>query len=253
MFNLKKYLQEANTFVSIFEDIGIVPMSKCDGKANLSGKTIDGSAMFSIMSKDDYSYEEFAFRDWKIISSILSTFKGIESFDIKIETREENGIDYPSRMIFTSDVVNVNHFLQRFPAIEKSPIILKQYKDRKIKMALPKINLIPITQESIADLNRVSSILPRKYFHIEQVDGDYYYCFGDMGSKSIDFAKVNMNLDINDKVDCGKYFPIGVYLSAIKSFDYKCIVGTASNYLFIAGESESTKIIIALAGKNSDA
>lgn len=253
MFDFKKFFTEANQFVSNLGDLGIIPMSKCDGKANLSGKTLDGSVMFSIISKEDYNYEEFAFRDWGVVSGILNAFKNIDTFNIDIETKEENGIDYPSRLIFKSDVANINHFLQRYPAIEKSPIILKQYKDRKIKMKLPSLNQLPTDEKTYTELNRVSGIIPRKYFHIERIDGNFYYCFGDMGSKSIDFAKTLLSNDVNGKFDCGKYFPIGVYLAVLRAFGNKCIAGTASNYLFMSGETESANIIIALAGKNTDA
>jgi hypothetical protein len=53
LFDFKKFLTDANNFVSNAGDLGIVPMSKCDGKANLSGKSLDGSVMFSIVSKED--------------------------------------------------------------------------------------------------------------------------------------------------------------------------------------------------------
>ena len=121
MFNLTKYLQEADTIVSKVGDLSIIPMTKTDksNKANISSKTLDGMIMFSIVSKDDYNYNEFAFRDWNTVSGILSSFRNVESFNIDIETKNEDGLDYPYIIKFNSDLVNINHFVQRYSVIQK--------------------------------------------------------------------------------------------------------------------------------------
>jgi hypothetical protein len=253
MFELKSFLQEADTVVSKVGDLSIIPMAmNPDGKANLSSKTLDSGVMFSVLSKDDYDYAEFAFRDWSIVSNILSSFRNVETFNVSLETKEENGIDYPTKMVFSSDVVSVNHFLQRYPAIEKSPMIYKQYKERKINIKLPAIQQLPITENVYNELSRITGIINKKYFHIEKFDGSYYYCFGDMGSKSIDFAKVFLGDDTTYTFETGKYFPIGVVLAVIKALNFKCKIGIYKGYLFMQGETEHTDIFLSMQGRVSD-
>lgn len=254
MFNLTKYLQEADTIVSKVGDLSIIPMTKTDksNKANISSKTLDGMIMFSIVSKDDYNYNEFAFRDWNTVSGILSSFRNVESFNIDIETKNEDGLDYPYIIKFNSDLVNINHFVQRYSVIQKSPMIAKQYNDRKLLIKMPTVELLPINEEIYTELSRVAGVINKKYFHIEKIDGDYYYCFGDMGSKSIDYAKLYLGSGIDYNFETGKRFPVNVVLALIKALNFKCKVGMYKGYLFISGETENTTVDISIAGRLTD-
>ena len=131
-------------------------------------------------------------------------------------------------------------------------MIAKQYSDRKLLIKMPTVETLPINEASYTELLRVAGVINKKYFHIEKIDGDYYYCFGDMGSKSIDYAKLYLGSGIDYNFETGKRFPVNVVLALIKALNFKCKVGMYKGYLFISGETENTTVDISIAGRLTD-
>jgi len=252
---LKDFLYEADKIVSKLDDVGIIPMCKFKNNAVISGKSKDNSIIFSIVSKDEYTEQDFAFRDWTTVGSILSSFKNDENLSIEFKRikNDEDGLEYPSRLLFKTKSITIEHFLQRYSIIAKSPMVEKEFKNKKA-IVLEPVGVVElnINDDIASELSKISSIVNRPLFHFENINGEFYYCFGDVGSKSTDFGKVVLG-DIPElTASTGLYFPIDIVLTILKAMSYNCRVCVKGKILFIFGEMEHSKIGISIAGKASE-
>ena len=136
---IKEFLYDADKIISKLGDVGIIPMCCFTNKAIISGKSKDNSMVFSILSKEEYNKQIFAFRDWETIGNILSSFKNEENLSIEFKEikDEEDGLEYPSRLVFKSSNITLDYFLQRYSIIKKSPMVLKDFNNKKAYISEP--------------------------------------------------------------------------------------------------------------------
>lgn len=251
---LKEFLCDVDEFLSKIPDVSIIPMYPLNGKASISGQSNDGQVFFSIQSKKDYNYEEFAFRDWVVISSALAGFSRDENFDIKLETTKSDGKDYPCKIIFKTKSLSINHYLQKYPALAKSEQVLKQYQSRRLTLKIPPYGLVlpNVNCDSLNELLKVAGILGKKEFSFQMDGHKLSYCLGDVDSRSSDNAKILISDGISSLPTQKLYFSIQSYNSLIKAFNYNCVVNASTQQIFITGETEHCKCMFSVRGKATE-
>lgn len=253
---LKEFLCDVDNFVSKIPEVSIIPMFNNNGNAVISGKSNDNQVFFSIRSKENYDKEEFAFRDWLVISSALSSFSKEENFDVKLETTKdkESGKDFPSRIIFKTKSLSINHFLQKYPAIQKSEQVLKQYKERRfiIPEAKNGLELPNIEANNINELLKVSGILGKKDFSLDLDGKKLFYCLGDTNSKSSDNAKILISDTVLSLPTDKLYFSIQAFIALIKAFNYNCKIYLTKTRIYIFGETDINECTFVINGKANE-
>lgn len=253
---LKEFLCDVDNFISKIPEVSIIPMFNNESNAVISGKSNDNQVFFSIRSKENYDKEEFAFRDWIVISSALSSFSKEDNFDVKLETTKDkdSGKEYPSRIVFKTKSLSINHFLQKYPAIQKSEQVLKQYKDRRfiIPEAKNGLEISNIDSNNINELLKVSGILGKKDFSLDIEGRKLFYCLGDTSSKSSDNAKIMINDEVLSLPTDKLYFSIQAYTSLIKAFNYNCKIYLTKSRIYIFGETEFNKCTFVINGKANE-
>lgn len=231
----------------------IVVYKSEENTMKVSSHTDDKQVYLYAESKENnWKYNEFAFRDWTSISSIISTFinsNNDTTCNVLIETDKDN---YPTLMKFRSDNIYMTYYLQNYTFLSRQDDLYNVYKGKKFQLSSVLENqLTDFTNNTMLLINKLSSILNEKYFRIKLENNMLYFCFGDE-TKTMDNGKICVsknytyplkNKDLLFSVD----YLFNAY-SALKDQNIKIKFDGAT--LLLSGENEISKKVIAIIGKN---
>jgi hypothetical protein len=243
---LKSVLADINkTFNKL--DMKMVVVHSSDGHLRVSCHTDEKQMYVFVESIDDkWTQKEFAFRDYSVISSLMSSFSDDMVFDIKC-----NEEDYPNILKIKNKYVNMTHYLQNYTFISRQDDLLNEYKGKKFQLKPVETNLfVNFDKDLMRQIMKLSALTNETLFKIGLENNNLYFYFGDE-SKTMDNAKIcvceNYEGEFKDK---GLLFNVNNLNIAFNSLNDQDVKMRYDGGTFVlSGENEISRKVIALVGK----
>lgn len=217
----------------------------------LSCHTDDSQYYVYCESKTDgWKTQEFAFRDWSSISSVMSIFydsRNPSSLKMDFDYNEEG---YPYLIKFKNNNMKMTYYLQNYTFISRQNDILQAYKGKKFCLKhITESALEDLDGSLITQVSKLSGITAEKSFRVAKEGDNLYFYFGDE-SKTIDNAKLLIQSNYPKAfIDKGFSFSVDYFTSAYNALkDMNPRVRIDSNIIFITGDDEDVTITIAISG-----
>lgn len=220
---MKNILLETDKLFSKLELESVVMYPNDIGNACVSCHTNDDLAYVFVQSKKiDYTYKEFAFRNWSSIHSVISSFWG-NMEELKISVFMDKN-DYPQRLNISNNRINMNYYLQNYSFISNQQDLLNVYKKKKFQLGNIQDGFLGLTQDIVKDINRMSSLTLEKQFYLKTSVNGTYVVFGDE-NQTVDNGSIKVSDESLLNVDKSFNFNIDYFLkiySALCGNDFKC-------------------------------
>ena len=230
----------------------IVCHPSSDRKLRISSTTDDKQLyIYAESVNDSWEYNEFAFRDWASVASIISSFydySSPDSCEMKLECDEQS---YPNILRVNRDGMKMTHYLQNYTFISRQDDLLNSYKGKKFTLKSLDENSMPdFNLDTITRISKLSGLTGEKYFKIKKEGNDLYFVFGDE-SKTIDNGKIlvqsNYTVPFTDK---GLYFSVEYLNIAVRSLIEQNIkIKFDGNLITVCGGNDVSNKVIAIVGK----
>lgn len=243
---LKTILNDVNkTFNKM--DMKMIVVHSNDGKLRLSCHTDEKQMYMFVESKNDgWEEKEFAFRDYSVISSLMSSF----SDDIKIKIKK-NDEGYPYVLNIVSEYMNMTHYLQNFTFINRQDDLLAEYKGKKFQLKPVETNtMVDFNKDLMRQIMKLSSLTNETLFRVGLENNDLYFYFGDE-EKTIDNAKICVCKDYQEEFkNKGLMFNVNNLNLAFNSlYDQNIKIRYDGGTIVLSGENDISTKVIAIVGK----
>lgn len=245
---LKETIIEADKLFNKFELSTVVVYSSDDNHCCMSCHTNDDLVwVFAKNNTDGYELNQFSFRTWSSIHSVISAFP-FESLKI---TEELDSSNYPQMLRISSGRMKMNYYLQNYSLISNQPELLSEYEGKRINLnRLNEGNADELDENIIKDITRMSSLVNEKYFRIGRDTENYIY-FGDE-NQSIDNGKIYIgNIGGENIWSSDMYFSVEYFASMFRGLNNQNIkVKITPKQIIMLGEENNVTKICVLRGKN---
>lgn len=230
----------------------IVCHPSSDKKLRISSTTDDKQLyIYAESIADGWDKNEFAFRDWAGVASIISSFYNPaepESCVMKLECDEQ---DYPNVLKVKNGVMKMTHYLQNFTFISRQEDLLNAYKGKKFTLKSLDTNSMPdFNGNTMSNVSKLSSLTGEKYFKVKKEGTDLYFVFGDE-TKTIDNGKILVQTNYTTPfTDKGLYFSVDYMNIAVSSLkDQNMMVKYDGGIITVCGCNDISRKVIAIVGK----
>lgn len=245
---LKDTIIEADKLFNKFDLTTVVVYPSEDKHCCISCHTND-DLVWVFAKNNNYGYElnQFSFRTWSSIHSVISTFP---NETLKIES-EFDSSNYPQMLKVSSGRMKMNYFLQNFNLISNQPELLAEYEGKRINLnRLKEGNAEELDENIIKDIVRLSSLVNEKYFRIGR-DSENYIYFGDE-NQSIDNGKIYIGDIGGENIwSSDMYFSVEYFASMFRALVNQNIkVRITPKQIIMLGEENNVTKICVLRGKS---
>ena len=230
----------------------IVCHPSSDKKLRISSTTEDKQLyIYAESIATGWESNEFAFRDWASVASMISSFYNPsepESCIMKLECDEQ---DYPNVLRVKNGGMKLTHYLQNFTFISRQDDLLNAYKGKKFTLKQLDVTSMPEFDANImSSVSKLSSLTGEKYFKVKKEGTDLYFCFGDE-TKTIDNGKIKVQsvytIPFTDK---GLYFSVDYLNIAVNSLkDQNMKIKYDGGLITVCGDNDISNKVMAIVGK----
>lgn len=242
-----KFFTDANKLLSKMNLTTVVVYKGNENNCCISSHTDDDLCYVFVKGKDTtYNLQEFAFRDWKSLSSIMSSFND----DVKV-SYELDGNGYPSLMKLKGGGVNYKHYLQNYSFISNQQELHNQFKKKKFQLGTIEQGNIVFDFDKVKNISKLASLTNESTFKLKQVDSELYLIFGDE-ARSADNATLLLDALFQDRLtDNELSFPSDYIVSVLTAMkDYESLkIKVFSDKIIISGENDISEKVVIIRGK----
>ena len=245
---LKETLIEADKLFNKFDLNTVVVYPSSDNHCCISCHTDDDLIwLFAKNNNEGYTINQFAFRTWSSIHSVISSFPN-ETLNIKIENDNSN---YPQLLRIASGRIKMNYFLQNYTFLSNQPELLSEYENKRINLNyLNDSNGDELDDNIVKDITRLSALLNEKYFRIGK-DSENYIYFGDE-NQSNDNGKIYIgNIGGYNEWLPEMYFSVEYFAAMFRSLNEQNIkIKFTPKQIIMFGNNNNVSKVVILRGKN---
>lgn len=249
---LKTMLYDLNKSFMKTDCKTIVCHPSSDKKLRISSTTDDKQLyIYAESINDGWDTNEFAFRDWASVASIINTFynpESPESCELKLECDEQ---DYPNILRIKSGLMKMTHYLQNYTFISRQDDLLNSYKGKKFTLkSLDKNYLTEFTPDTMTMISKLSAITGERYFKVKKDTNGLSFYFGDE-TKTIDNGNILVQSGLcTEFSDKGLYFSVDYLNIAVNSLkNQNMMIKCDGSIITICGSNDISKKVIAIVGK----
>lgn len=245
---LKETLIEADRLFNKFDLTTVVVYPSSDNHCCISCHTNDDLIwLFAKNNNSGYTTNQFAFRTWSSIHSVINSFSN-DSLNIKIENDNSN---YPQLLKVSNGRIKMNYYLQNYTFLSNQPELLSEYENKRINLnSLNEGNGDELDENLVKDITRLSALLNEKFFRIGKDTENYIY-FGDE-NQSIDNGKIYIGDIGGDNLWLPEmYFSVEYFAAMFRSLhDQNIKIKFTPKQIIMYGNDNNVSKVVILRGKN---